>query len=154
MSFEEVARPAIEYAEEGFPLRPSTARAIGNQLTFFESWPDNREYWFKPDGSLYEAGETIQLPTLARTLNRMVEAERGAKSAGRAAGIAAARDLFYKGDIAREMVAFLEDNGAPFTYADFAEFLQESRNRQKRPIVNTPSTNTVLAVRVPLFFRR
>lgn len=122
MSFEEVARPAIEYAEEGFPLRPSTTRAIRNQLTFFERWPDNREYWFKPDGSLYEAGETIKLPALARTLNRMVEAERGAKSAGRAAGIAAARDLFYKGDIAREMVAFLEDNGAPFTYADFAEF--------------------------------
>ena len=40
MSFEEVARPAIEYAEEGFPLRPSTTRAIGNQLTFFERWPD------------------------------------------------------------------------------------------------------------------
>src|SRR5262249_39165817 len=27
-SFEEVAAPAIEYAEKGFPMRPSTARAI------------------------------------------------------------------------------------------------------------------------------
>ena len=122
MSFEEVVGPAIKYAEEGFPLRPSTVRAIENQLQFFEPWPDNQKYWLKPDGSLYKAGETIKLPTLARTLGRMVEAERGAKSRGREAGIAAARDLFYKGDIAREMVAFLQDNGAPFTYPDFAEF--------------------------------
>jgi gamma-glutamyltranspeptidase/glutathione hydrolase len=52
----------------------------------------------------------------------MVEAEQGAKSRGRAAAIAAARDRFYKGDIAREMVAFLQEHGAPFDLADFAEF--------------------------------
>ena len=122
MSFEEVAAPAIEYAEKGFPLRPRTARAIQRQLQFFERWPDNQKYWLKSDGCLYKAGETIKLPTLARTLKRMVEAERAAKSRGRAAGIVAARDLFYKGDIAREMVRFLQNNGAPFTYPDFAEF--------------------------------
>ena len=122
MSFEEVAAQAIEYAEHGFPLRPSTARAIENNRQFFEAWPDNQQYWFKPDGSLYKAGETIKLPSLARTLKRMVEAERGASSSGRAAGIGAARDLFYKGDIAREMVSFLQNNGAPFAYSDFAEF--------------------------------
>ena len=122
MSFEEVVAPAIEYAENGFPLRPSTARAIQNQLQFFERWPDNQTYWLKSDGSLYKAGDTITLPTLARTLTRMVEAERAAKSRGRAEGIVAARDRFYTGDIAREMVAFLQTNGAPFAYPDFAEF--------------------------------
>ena len=55
---------------------------------------------------MYKPGETIKLPTLARTLRKMVEAERAAKGKGRAAGIAAARDRFYKGDIARDMVAF------------------------------------------------
>ena len=52
----------------------------------------------------------------------MVEAERAAKSRGRAAGIIAARDRFYKGDIADEMVAFLQKHGAPFDKSDFAEF--------------------------------
>jgi len=52
----------------------------------------------------------------------MVEAERASKSKGRAAGIVAARDLFYKGEIARHMVAFLQKNGAPFDSADFADF--------------------------------
>ena len=52
----------------------------------------------------------------------MVEAERAAKSKGRAAGIVAARDRFYKGDIAQEMVAFLQQHGAPFDQSDFAEY--------------------------------
>ena len=122
MSFEDVAAPAIGYAEGGFPMRSSTARAIQNELKFFERWPGNKTYWLKPDGSLYKPGETIKLPATARTLRRMVEAERGAKTRGRAAGITAARDRFYKGDIAREMVAFLRQHGAPFDESDFAEY--------------------------------
>ena len=122
MSFEEVAAPGIAYAEHGFPMRNSTARSIRNQRKFFESWPANRAYWLKPDGSEYQPGETIKLPTLARTLKRMVEAERSAKGKGRAAGIVAARDRFYKGDIAQEMVAFLQKHQAPFDISDFAEY--------------------------------
>ena len=122
MSFEDVAAPAIGYAERGFPMRPSTARAIQNQLQFFERWPGNKAYWLKPDGSPYKPGETITLPTTARTLRRMVEAERGAKRRGRSAGVIAARDRFYKGDIAREMVAFLRQHNAPFDESDFGEY--------------------------------
>lgn len=122
MSFEQVSARAIEYAEQGFPLRPRTARAIEAQLKFFSSWPDNQKYWLKPDRSMYKPGETIKFPTLAHTLTRMVEAERAAASKGRAAGIVAARDRFYKGDIAGEMVAFLKRHQAPYEMDDFAEF--------------------------------
>ena len=122
MSFADVSRRAIEYAELGFPLRNSTAQGIERQREFFQQWPDNQNYWLKPDGTTYKPGETIQLPTLARTLKRMVEAERAVKSRGRLAGIVAARDRFYKGDIAKEMVAFLQKHGAPFDHSDFAEF--------------------------------
>jgi len=72
MTFEQVAASAIAYAESGFPMRPTTYRAIQNQLTFFEKWPGNKTYWLKPDGSLYKPGDTIKLPTLARTLKRDV----------------------------------------------------------------------------------
>jgi gamma-glutamyltranspeptidase/glutathione hydrolase len=122
MSFEQVAAPAIGYAEHGFPLRPRTAEAIQGQREFFERWPGNKAYWLKPDGSPYKAGETITLPPLANTLKRMVRAERAAKSKGRRAGVIAARNRFYKGDIAREMVAFLQKQGAPFDRSDFADF--------------------------------
>ena len=122
MSFEEVSAPGLAYAENGFPIRASTAAAIERQLKFFENWPANKAYWLKPDGSQYRPGETIKLPTLARTLHRMVDAERAAKAKGRAAGIGAARDRFYKGDIAQEMVAFLKTHEAPFELADFSEY--------------------------------
>ena len=122
MSFAEVSRAAIGYAENGFPIRLSTAQGVERQLEFFKQWPDNQRYWLKPDGTTYRPGETIRLPNLAKTLKRMVEAERRARGKGRAAGIVAARDRFYKGDIAREMVAFLQKHQAPFDLSDFAEY--------------------------------
>src|SRR5262249_22247951 len=105
MTFAQVAARAIDYAEKGFPVRPRPTQSIENNVAFVRSWPANAAMWLKPDGSLYKAGETLRLPDLASTLNRMVEAERTAGQRGREAGIAAARDRFYKGDIAKEMVA-------------------------------------------------
>ena len=62
-------------------------RAIQDQRELFDRWPGNKTYWLKPDGSPYAPGETIKLPATARTLRRMVEAERGARARGRDAGI-------------------------------------------------------------------
>jgi gamma-glutamyltranspeptidase / glutathione hydrolase len=59
---------------------------------------------------------------LALTLKKLVEAEKAAASKGRKAALKAARDRFYKGDIAREMAKFSEENGGLFRYDDFAEF--------------------------------
>jgi gamma-glutamyltranspeptidase/glutathione hydrolase len=52
----------------------------------------------------------------------MVEAEREHADEGRQAAIVAARDRFYKGDIAEEMVDYLRSHGSGFALADFAEF--------------------------------
>jgi gamma-glutamyltranspeptidase/glutathione hydrolase len=133
MSFEAVAARAIEYAEQGFPLRPRTVAAIGRNAKFIADWPENQRYWQKADGTAYRPGDTIKFPTLARTLTRMVEAERAHKAEGRSAGIVAARDRFYKGDIADEMVVFLKQHDAPFERADFAEFFA----RVEAPSVTT-----------------
>ena len=43
MSFEQVSARAIEYAGEGFALRPLTAQAIRGNLEFFKSWPHNQK---------------------------------------------------------------------------------------------------------------
>ncbi len=122
MTFGQIAERAVDYARNGFPLRPRTARSIERNLEFFEAWPENQRYWLKPDGSPYAPGDTIKLPTLANTLTKMVVAERENAHRGREVGIVAARDRFYKGDIAREMVGFLQANGSLFEYDDFAEF--------------------------------
>ena len=134
MSFEQVAARAIEYAEQGFPLRDRTAQAIQREIRFIEQWPDNRRYWLKPDGSYYQAGETIRLPTLANTLNRMVEAERANRHNAREAGIVAARDRFYAGDIAEEMVEFSESKRCAFRLFPISpSSTLASRNRSRRP---------------------
>jgi gamma-glutamyltranspeptidase/glutathione hydrolase len=78
--------------------------------------------WLKADGSFYQPGETIRFPNMARTFRRMVAAERAVVGKDRVTGIIAARDRFYKGDIAAEMVKYLQANGAPYELADFAEF--------------------------------
>ncbi|MDG2089961.1 MAG: gamma-glutamyltransferase family protein [Gammaproteobacteria bacterium] len=122
MSFEEVAVRAIEYAENGFQLRPLTARSIQQNIEFINQWPGNQRYWLKPDGSQYAAGDMIRLPALANTLKRMVDAERESLANGRSSAIIAARDRFYKGDIAEEMVSFLQEHQSPFELSDFSEF--------------------------------
>ncbi len=122
MSFETVAARAVEYAEDGFALLPRTAQAIQREFGFIQQWPENQRVWLKPNGLPYGAGEVIRQLSLANTLKKMVDSEREAASQGREAGITAARDRFYKGDIAEEMVAFLQAHATPFQYDDFAEF--------------------------------
>ncbi|HEY1306111.1 MAG TPA: gamma-glutamyltransferase family protein [Vicinamibacterales bacterium] len=143
MSFEQVSARAIDYAEQGFALRPRTVNSISSNLDFFKSWPDNQRYWLKPDGSMYLPGETIRLPTLAATLKKMVEAERKATrkpwKRSRATGVTAARDRFYRGDIADTIVAFLKAHGAPYDKSDFAEFFA----RVEEPVSTTYKGYTV-----------
>lgn len=122
MSLEQVARRAIEHAEQGFVTGASMANTIYSQREFIRAWPANRREWLKPDGSFYQQNDTIRLPALAATLRRLVEAERAASAQGREAAIAAARDRFYKGDIAEEIVAFLQEHDQPFELEDFSEF--------------------------------
>jgi gamma-glutamyltranspeptidase/glutathione hydrolase len=77
---------------------------------------------YKPNGEAPKAGEIFKNPDLARTLKKLVEAERANKAKGRHEALKAAWDRFYKGDIAREMAAFSEANDGLFRYEDFAEY--------------------------------
>jgi gamma-glutamyltranspeptidase/glutathione hydrolase len=54
-----------------------------------------------------------------------VEAEKAAHAGGRHEALKAARDRFYKGDIAHDLAAFSEANGGLFRYEDFAEYTVE-----------------------------
>ena len=101
MSFEQVSARAIDYADNGFPLRPRTADTIARNLEFFKSWPDNQQLLAQARRLDVAAGRDDQAADARATRwKRMVEAERKARKKGRAAGIVAARDRFYKGDIA------------------------------------------------------
>src|SRR5262249_10688483 len=56
------------------------------------------------------------------TLQYMADQESAARSRGRAAGLAAARDAFYRGDIARAIVRFQKENGGILSAEDLANY--------------------------------
>ena len=67
-------------------------------------------------------GELFVQSDLARTLQFMADEERKAAGKGRAAGLAAARDAFYRGDIAATIVRFHRENGGWLSAEDMATF--------------------------------
>jgi gamma-glutamyltranspeptidase/glutathione hydrolase len=120
MSFADVLAPAIEMAENGFPLGNRVAAAM-SLLPKLRKYPTSVKVFF-PEGRNPQPGEIWKNPQLARTLRRLVEAERASAGQGRHAALRAARDLFYKGGIGREMAQFSEQNGGLFRTQDFAGY--------------------------------
>ncbi len=123
MSFAQVLEPAIELAENGFPLSERGASYVAGSQKILK-YPTTVKVYL-PNGRAPHAGDILRNPDLARTLKKLVEAEKANQSKGRHEALKAARDRFYKGDIARDLAAFSEANGGLFRYEDFAEYTAE-----------------------------
>lgn len=106
--FKDLLRPSIQYAEAGFPV----PEVIGGYWRGAESNRDAdfRSVYLRSNGHAPRAGEAFKNPALASTY-RMI-AEGG-------------RDAFYKGEIARRLVAFSDKKGGLFALNDFARHSSE-----------------------------
>ncbi|MGA3201124.1 MAG: gamma-glutamyltransferase, partial [Bryobacteraceae bacterium] len=138
-SFAEVAAPAIEDADT-FPSTEIFSGTLGMFQRIIALWPTSQQFYF-PAGSVPKAGEIVHMPNLAATLREMAAAEKKAHG-NRAAKIRAVHDVFYKGDIARRIASFNEQNGGLISYDDLANFhaeLDEPRSTTYRGFtVNKP----------------
>ena len=125
MSFSQVAESAIHFAGKGFPAYQLFARTVPtpDRLANLRKYPESARV-FLPNGNPPELGSLFVQSDLARTLSLMAQAEEQAlaKGATREAGIQAARDVYYKGDVARRMVQSLQSLGGLYEYEDFAEY--------------------------------
>jgi gamma-glutamyltranspeptidase / glutathione hydrolase len=122
MSFGEVASAAIRFASKGFPVYGLLSQFIANHRKDYERWPSSSNV-FLPRGRVPQVGEVFVQSNLGRTLQFLADEERKvAHKKGRKAGLKAARDAFYKGDIAREVTKFIEKEGGLMRFEDFAEF--------------------------------
>jgi gamma-glutamyltranspeptidase/glutathione hydrolase len=122
MSFGDVAAAATRFASEGFPMHPLMSEFITENRSSYESWPSSRKV-FLPKGRVPQTGEVFVQSDLGRTLKFLADEERKvARRKGRKAGIRAARDAFYKGDVAREVTRFIEKEGGLMRFEDFASF--------------------------------
>lgn len=131
MSFGDVAHFAASYAREGFPVYPVFAQFIEtNQDAYRKDAPTAEIYL--PDGKVPKVGDIFVQRDLADTIQYMIDQERAAKG-DRQAGIQAARNAFYKGDIAAKVSAYHEANGGFLRKSDLANYQVKFETPIKAP---------------------
>ena len=127
LSLADVLEPAIQMAEEGYPMEAGTASRIESNKDRIRRWRYSSELFLPHEGEEWEAprpGEIFRQPDLAATLNKLVEAEANALADGasREEAIMAAYDRFYRGDIAEEFVRGANEEGGLFEVSDLADW--------------------------------
>ena len=151
-SLAEVAGPALALCEEGFPMHPGLCGdddsidvpglGLGsiraNAELYRTRWPSTARVYM-PGGELPRSGDLIRNPALANLFRRLLEAESGARKGGREAGLHAAVERFYRGDIAREIVAHSDAHGGLLALEDLAAFT----TRIEEPVSRTYRGATV-----------
>jgi gamma-glutamyltranspeptidase/glutathione hydrolase len=101
--------PAISYARDGFPLSEVIAEGWERNVAILAKYPNVTNLW-APGGRTPRKGERFQNPQLAATLTRIATG---------------GRDAFYRGDIAKKICTFLQEQGGFLTERDFAEHTSE-----------------------------
>jgi gamma-glutamyltranspeptidase/glutathione hydrolase len=124
MKLADLLQPAIELAEQGFPVMEKTAADWAANVDKLKQNPAAAASYLV-DGRSPRAGEIFRQPNLARTLTLLA---RGG------------RDLFYKGEIARRIVDYCQKNGGFLTMEDLAAH----RSEWVEPISTTYRGHTVL----------
>ena len=96
--------PAIRYAEHGFPVTPRLAADFRESSRKLGADPELSRT-FMPGGSIPEVGTMLRQTDLGKTLRAI--ASQGPS-------------VFYKGDIAKRIVAYMEKEGGLLTADDLA----------------------------------
>lgn len=109
LPMKKVLQPAINYAEEGFPLSELIAYYWGRSANYLQKYPGFKETYM-PGGKAPGEGEIFKNPRLANTLESL--AKQG-------------RDVFYKGEIAKTIVASVKSAGGYLSYEDLASHTSE-----------------------------
>jgi len=114
---EEVLRPAIRLASEGFLVGKSLAKAVSEAKDMPRSW---QEVYGK-----LRFGEQLKLKEMAEALKVVSKDPRE----------------FYKGDLALDIVNGLAEQGVPVELSDFMEFRGSRLSRYQRPTRTSPFTS-------------
>ncbi|MBZ9556493.1 MULTISPECIES: gamma-glutamyltransferase [unclassified Modicisalibacter] len=107
LSLAEALAPAIDLAENGFPLPQRFVDGVEQARDRLEKWPATRAKFFKADGSSYRVGEIYRQPQLAATLKRI--ATQGPRE-------------FYEGETARLIAAEMQKHDGLMTREDLAAY--------------------------------
>jgi gamma-glutamyltranspeptidase/glutathione hydrolase len=113
LSWKADVMPAVELAEKGFPLSEALARSLNREVAgAMAKYPASVAAYGKPGGGQWQAGDTIVLKDLGRTLRAI--ASKGP-------------DAFYTGWIADSIAATMARNGGLITKRDLAAYEAKAR---------------------------
>lgn len=122
MSFADVAASAIRFGREGFGFQSISHEIISESADTIARWPQNAAIYL-PGGEAPKPGQRFLQTDLANTIQYIADQEAtAARTGGRAAGLAAARAAFYRGDIAQKIVAYHKANDGWLREDDLAQF--------------------------------
>jgi len=121
MTYGDVAAAALRFARDGFAMPSLMNEIIADARDEYASYPSSAAIYL-PGGTVPEVGDLFVQTDLAGTIQYMIDEERKHASKGRAAGLRAARDGFYKGDIAAAMVRHQQENGGWLAMEDLADY--------------------------------
>jgi gamma-glutamyltranspeptidase/glutathione hydrolase len=119
LAWKDVVMPAVKLAEDGFAVDAVLAGGLNKVLA--DPKTTNAEFkraFGKPDGSKWNAGDTLVQKDLGRTL-RLI-AEKGA-------------DVFYTGELAELLAKEMKDAGGLITKAD----LEAYKANERKPVHTT-----------------
>jgi gamma-glutamyltranspeptidase/glutathione hydrolase len=102
----EILAPAIEVAEQGFPISDNLGRGLEGSKKKLSQYPSATKIWFK-DGRPLRAGEVLVNKDLAKTF-------RAVASGG--------ADAFYRGATTTLSVDYLKANGGIHELSDWANY--------------------------------
>jgi len=121
MSFGAVAAAAIRFARDGFAMHPMMTAYVKANEDNYRMWPANAAIYL-PQNRPPEPGERFVQTDLARSMQHMADEETAKAKHGREAGLRAARDAFYTGDIAQTILKYHRENGGLLAEEDMAGF--------------------------------
>lgn len=109
LPFADLFEPAIRYASDGFVVSPTVQRTWSEAVKTYSAFSGFQSA-FAPGGRAPQVGELFSIPELGMTLSRIAETEG---------------EAFYRGDLARQMVAYLNPNGCEISLQDLANHQSE-----------------------------
>ncbi|MBU6352814.1 MAG: gamma-glutamyltransferase, partial [Actinomycetales bacterium] len=123
MSFEEVVRPALDLARDGFLIDQSLQTSLEITGKNFRRWPTSSDI-YRPNDVPLQVGDRLKQPALARLLQRLVDAEKNSRG-DRTAKLLAVHRAFYTGDVARIIANWVDAHGGFMDIEDLADFEAE-----------------------------
>jgi gamma-glutamyltranspeptidase / glutathione hydrolase len=122
LTLAKVMEPAIRLASEGFELTDGEARELHE--SGLAQFPESKRI-FQRDGNYYAAGDLLKQLELAQTLSR----------------IAKNPEDFYRGKIAKQLVADVQKGGGLITAKDLASY----HAKEREPVTGTYRGYTIVA---------